>query len=129
MSELTENQIPVNRANRPMFNEDGTAIPIEDRGEPFPKKRGRKPKIVGDDTQEISIETQSEVKVWASLGITLNTGNYENQKLDIGVTGIPVDATDEYIEEQMIKATGTLNRVVEHLAKEMGRRLKEDYGR
>ena len=65
----------------------------------------------------------------ASIGMTINIGNFENQKIEIGVAGIPVDATPEYIEEQLGKATTTINTAVEHLAAEMGKRLKEDYGR
>lgn len=107
------------------------------------KRRGRPPKIVQPkpeqeieepydrlevESQPMSLDT-TRVKVWASLGMTLNIGNYENQKIDIGVTGLPVDAPPEYIQEQLQKATVTLHSAVEHLAKEMARRLQEDYGR
>lgn len=75
------------------------------------------------------MDPDSGVRVWASLGMTINLGNYENQKIDIGLTGIPVDASPEWIQEQLTKAEITLHSVVEGLAQEMGRRLKEDYGK
>lgn len=71
----------------------------------------------------------ADVKVWASLGATIQTKPFENQKIDIGISGIPVDASPEFIEKQLEKATITLHTVVESLAKEMSRRLREDYGR
>lgn len=70
-----------------------------------------------------------EVKVWASLGATVNIGNFENNKIDIGVSGIPAGASSEYIEEQMKLAVMTIHEIVDDLAAEMGRRLREDYGR
>lgn len=68
-------------------------------------------------------------KVWASLGCTINTGNYENQRIDIGVAGIPINATDEYLVQILEQASATLHKIVDGLAVEMGRRLQEDYGR
>lgn len=74
-------------------------------------------------------EENTKVTVWASLGATINLGNYESQKIDIGITGIPIDASDEFIAERLAKANVTLHTVVESLAQEMGRRMREDYGR
>lgn len=74
-------------------------------------------------------ESETPIRVWASLGATINLGNYESQKIEIGVTGIPVDASPEFIAERLSQATVTIHTVVESLAQEMGRRMKEDYGR
>lgn len=78
---------------------------------------------------ELELEQKPNITVWASLGATIRTADYENQKLDIGVRGIPVGASDEFIATQMEKAKETLHAVVDHLAAEMGRRMIEDYGR
>jgi hypothetical protein len=129
-------EIPVDRADRPMFDAEGNPIPVEERGEPFPKRRGRRPRDKMEDMADhvevspepVEVET-TRVKVWASLGMTIQTAPFENQKLDMGVSGIPIDASDQYIEEQMRQATITLNKVVDSLAREMTRRLREDYGR
>jgi hypothetical protein len=87
------------------------------------RRRGRKSR------EEQLVETDTKVTVWASLGMTVNLGNYENQKIDIGVSGLPVDASDEFIALQLNKAKLTLNKAVEGLADEMRRRITEDYGR
>jgi len=140
---MNESEIPVDRAGRPMQEPDGTPIPIEERELPLEEKearshRGRPRKNrtnLGDTDDHIEISPEpveietTRVKVWASLGFTIQTAPFENQKLDMGVSGIPVDASDEYIESQMQQATITLDKVVNSLAKEMGRRLREDYGR
>ena len=67
--------------------------------------------------------------VWASIGQTINLGNYENIKLDIGVSGVPVGASEEYIAEKMDAAQKTLHQVVEALAMELKRRVTEDIKR
>lgn len=89
------------------------------------KRRGR-PRSNGKEEGETP---EAKVTVWASLGMTINTGNFENQKVDIGVAGLPVDASPEFIAEQLDKAKLTLHTAVEALAAEMTRRLSEDYGR
>lgn len=71
----------------------------------------------------------NEPTVWASLGATINTGNYENQKIDIGIAGVPINATPEYLEEILNKATITIHSVVERLAEDMSQRMHDDYGR
>lgn len=71
----------------------------------------------------------SQPTVWASVGATINLGNFENQKIDIGVAGIPINASPEFLAEKLSQATVTLHTVVESLAQEMSRRMKEDYGR
>lgn len=67
--------------------------------------------------------------VGASLGMKINLGNYESQDILVWLTGIPVGASPEYIAAQMPQAQITLGQVVDTLAQEMGRRLRDDYGR
>lgn len=78
------------------------------------------------------MEAEPEPKrptVGASLGAKLNMGNYESQDISIWLTGVPVGATQEYIDSLMPGAIKTTQQVVNTLAAEMGRILKEEYGR
>lgn len=68
-------------------------------------------------------------KVWVSLGAKINTGNYENQDVQMGVSNVPVSADQEYINTVVSQAQNTLRAVMEGLAAEMGRIMREDYGR
>lgn len=72
---------------------------------------------------------QSTPTVWASVAMKINIGNYENQEISFGVSGIPTDATPEVFENLMQESTMTIKSVVDRLATEMHRRLVEDYGR
>jgi hypothetical protein len=63
--------------------------------------------------------------VWASLGTTINIGNFENYKIDIGVSGIPIDATPEVIKARLDQAKLTLQQVVFSLAEELGQREQD----
>lgn len=67
--------------------------------------------------------------VWGSIGVTVNTGNYENTKIDIGIAGIPVETTPEELETLLDRSQFTVQKVVESLAAEMAHRLREDFGR
>lgn len=71
---------------------------------------------------------EEQPKIWASLGMTINMGDYNSQKIDIGVAGIPVGASDELIKLHMEKASLTLNKVVAALAEEMFRMRNEIIG-
>lgn len=68
-------------------------------------------------------------KVWVSLGAKINTGNYENQEVQMGVSNVPVSPDQEYINAIISQAQNTLRTVVEGLASEMSRVMREDYGR
>lgn len=70
-----------------------------------------------------------EPKVWASLGATIRTGDYENQKIDIGVSGVPIDASDEQIALLMDQSILTIEKVLEGLGNKMAKIMSEDYGR
>lgn len=67
--------------------------------------------------------------VWASIGTTIKTREYENIKLDFGVSGIPAGASKEFIDTKMKEATLTLQEIMEHLAAELSRNLQENFGR
>lgn len=71
---------------------------------------------------------ESEPTVWASIGTTVNTGNFENIKIDVGLSGIPVGSTDEYLAHKLQEANLTLEKVVSILAQQLGDRIDE-YGR
>lgn len=101
--------------------------------EPPLKRRGRKPKSL-EQSGELEALPQSLLdypteRVWVSLGATIKTGDYENQKIDMGISGVPVGASQEYIDELMKAAIMTSQQVIGAMAEEMGRILKENYGR
>lgn len=70
----------------------------------------------------------TKVTVWAGLSRTIQIKPYEPIKIDIGMSGIPVGASSEWLAEQLDAANKTLHEVVESLAKEMTRRLRDDLG-
>lgn len=65
----------------------------------------------------------------ASLGTTINVGNYENYKIDMWLTGIPVDATPEYVAERIKDSRKTLEQIVFGLAEELGQRILDVKGK
>lgn len=65
----------------------------------------------------------------ASLGTTINVGNYENYKIDMWLTGIPVDATPEYVAERVQDSKKTLEQIVFGLAEELGQRILDVKGK
>jgi len=65
--------------------------------------------------------------VWASLGVTIATRPYENVKIDIGVSGIPIGCSEELLSTLLQGANVTLQHVVDSLAKEVGRRIENDF--
>lgn len=58
-------------------------------------------------------------KIWASVGTTINTGNYENYKIDIGVTGVPIDATPEQTAKYLEMTRMKLFEVVASLGEQL----------
>lgn len=73
-------------------------------------------------------ESNSSPKVWASVGATINTGDYENKKIDIGVSGVPVGATPEEIKELIKMSSNTLDEVLSSLSEKMIE-IMEAFGR
>jgi hypothetical protein len=57
--------------------------------------------------------------VWVSLGMTVNLGNFENQKLDVGLAGIPADASPEYLEKVLGEAGKTIDTIMEGLGQQL----------
>lgn len=72
---------------------------------------------------------ESPTTVWASIGGTFKTGDYENIKIDLGLAGVPVGITDEDLAVRLQAAELTLEKVISALASELGKRVKEDLGR
>lgn len=70
----------------------------------------------------------NEPKVWASLGQTINMGNFENIKIDIGLSGIPINCTPDFLESQLGAASKTLQEIVYRLATELQARAREVRG-
>lgn len=66
--------------------------------------------------------------VGASLGATINLGNYESQKIDAWITGVPINATDEQLELLLSQANITVERVIMALATELNRRIMDVRG-
>lgn len=73
------------------------------------------------------MNNNDEIKLWASLDTTVNTGNYENVKIGLGISGVPADCTPEYLAQKLKEAQLTLGQVVEGLGEEMNRRLMEGF--
>lgn len=71
------------------------------------------------------MESNQELKVWASVSRTVNLGNYESLKLDIGVSNIPLGSTPEQIKEIMKSADMTFNQVIYSLAAELSSKIEE----
>lgn len=71
---------------------------------------------------------QEETKIWASLGATINTGNFQNYKIDIGVTGIPTDISREELAVRIRNAQATLYDTVMGLAAELEKRILDAKG-
>lgn len=59
--------------------------------------------------------------VWASVGATINTGEYNNIKVDLGysLAGVPVGASKEEVEERAKHADETLEIVFENLSNKL----------
>lgn len=75
------------------------------------------------------MNNNDEIKLWASLDTTVNTGNYENVKIGLGISGVPVDCTPEYLAQKLKEAQLTLGEIVEGLGVEMNRRLTAGFSK
>lgn len=63
--------------------------------------------------------------VWASVGTTVNLGNFENAKIDLGMSNVPVDISDEEFAARMLQAKKVLNDIVNGLGEELNRRIDD----
>lgn len=70
-----------------------------------------------------------EPRIHVSLGMKVNTGNYENQDVSIGIAGVPYDASPEYVADVKAKGIRTIQSMTEILAGEMYRIRTEDFGK
>ena len=70
-----------------------------------------------------------EPKIWASLGMKVNIQNYENQDISFGFSGIPVNCSQEYLDQTVAQGVQRIQFIIEAMATELSRVLKESYGR
>lgn len=55
--------------------------------------------------------TNEDPRLFVSLERTINLGNYENVKFAIGVSNLPIHATDEQIEQAMATASTSFSKL------------------
>ena len=70
-------------------------------------------------------------KFHVSLGTKVNIGNYENIDISMGLSGIPVDSSPEYIESVTVQASGKITDIMNALYAELAdkiQKVKEAYG-
>ncbi len=72
---------------------------------------------------------ESKPAVWVGLSVKINTGNFENTDISMGVSGVPIDADEATIRTICDQANFTIKRVTDNLAEHMANRLREDFGR
>lgn len=68
-------------------------------------------------------------KFYVSFGGKINVGNYESRDINFGISGIPVDCTGEYLQQVIGAAISRQQIVIDGLAAEFDRILREDFGR
>lgn len=64
------------------------------------------------------------VTCWASLGATINLGNFQSQKIDIGLAGVPVGTTPEELEVLLEGGKATIEMVVAKLGAKMAEQIE-----
>lgn len=74
------------------------------------------------------MESNGPPTFWVGLGMTVNIGNFESQKIDFGVANIPIDASQEYIEGMVKEARPRIELVIEGLGEQMIAKYKEIKG-
>lgn len=63
--------------------------------------------------------------VGASLGTTINIGNFENYKIDVWLSQVPVDATEEQVAQRLKQGKQVLEQIIFGLAEELGERIMD----
>lgn len=99
----------------PEVEETISPVTAEDPGEtgiPDPVVRRGSPVAPASPT---AIDPNAKPKFWVNVGATVNIGNFENMKIDMGISGIEYDATSEDIENIMESAQVGIHEVVESL--------------
>lgn len=71
------------------------------------------------------------IKVYAGLSMKVNIGNYENQDLSFGISGIPFDAAQnpEFLQSILANGQLTIDRAMGVMAQEMIRILQDKFDR
>lgn len=67
----------------------------------------------------------AEPRIWASVGGTWQTRPFENVKIDIGVSGVPVNADDAYLQALLEGANVTIERTVQALAAQLVKEVEK----
>lgn len=70
-----------------------------------------------------------QITLKASIGTTIQTRQYENVRIDMGIDGVPLDCNEDTLKTIISGANVTLQRMVDGLSEELGRRIKEDFRR
>lgn len=70
-------------------------------------------------------------KIWAGISMKVNIGNYENQDISLGISGIPYDAykNPEMMQEILASGQLTIQSAMNVMAGEIQRILAVSYGR
>lgn len=79
---------------------------------------------VNPKTKEEPVENNTRPTCWASFEATINLGNYQNEKIAIGLAGIPINATSEEIEVLLEGGKATIEMVVEKLGQKMAEQIE-----
>lgn len=112
------------RGRRPRVVETVTETPTLTAPPPLPETHTgpvTEPVTVGQSRPQTTpppipvAEGNAKPKFWASVGATINIGNYESMKLDMGVSGIDYDASSQEIERIMASADVGIHETIEAL--------------
>lgn len=73
------------------------------------------------------MEENKTPTVWASIGTTIEVSKtpYQNYKIDIGLSGIPVDASEELRQKYIDQGKKTIYEVLMSLGEELGNRIQD----
>lgn len=69
------------------------------------------------------MESDNSPKLWAAVGQTIQPRPFESIKLEIGISGIALDATPEEIAAQLQEATYRLDLMINGLAVKLNERM------
>lgn len=99
-------------------------VPTQAPAEEEPVRRRRRRQQT-EAAPESPVDPNAKPKFWVNVGATINIGNYESMKLDMGVSGIEYDATSEDIERIMASADTGFHEVTEALMTKIIDRARE----
>lgn len=74
-------------------------------------------------------ESKGPPTVWAGMAAKINIGNYESNDVNFGFSGVPVDCSAEYLQEVIAAGIARQQVMIQAMAAEIDRILREDYGR